>query len=142
MTETPTGAYVPLPGHRVRRTQITEGLVVDVEGKVVSFADHSLALLTDDAPEGGRRDLVTWERLPDPEPEWRPGDVAQDATGQVYVRRDPAAESGEHDRYVWWLGGVGGDWETDDRLVRPVVRLVPETPAASDDSPAQGEAGR
>lgn len=113
--------YIPQPGHRVRRTQITEGTVVKVEKDIVKFADHSMAMLNPYTGPDVREDAVIWERLPDPEPDWQGGDVAMDNNSKVYIRRFDDEEY--FDKYPWVNDG---DWVTDDELVRPVVRLVPE----------------
>ena len=97
--------YKPQAGHQVTATitgTVTEhGIFADfanVDGWTVARFD------------------VTWTRLPDPEPDWQPGDVVRDADGDLYERTsDP--------RLVW--RGVGCHWDDDD-LKRPLVRLVPE----------------
>lgn len=115
-------SYIPEPGHRVRRTQITEGTVVEVSHGVVKFADHSMAMLDSLRGNDVREDTVTWERLPDPEPDWQPGDIALAYDGQIWRRRFPNEE--RFDRAPWMSGC--GDWEREDYPVRPLVRLVPE----------------
>jgi hypothetical protein len=63
----------------------------------------------------------TWERLPDPEPEWQVGDLALDARGKVIQRFPP--DGG----WVWGPpGGKKAQWGNSIPS-RPLRRLVPES---------------
>jgi hypothetical protein len=73
----------------------------------------------------------TWERLPDPEPEWQPGEVVDDAFGNRYCRMPdgwaghPSANFGE--TYEWMRLDRSAGWGVKDAaLNRPLTRLVPE----------------
>lgn len=86
-----------------------------------------------DAPAGEFMPLATmslrlgdWERLPDPEPEWAPGDLVIDAKGYVWRRwiAAPGAVSGEP--LVWGLSTDCRPYAPDREPTRPLRRLVPE----------------
>lgn len=63
----------------------------------------------------------TWERLPDPEPEWQPGDLVLDARGEVWRRREPVDMYGV--AYVW--DSFSNEYPSPDATpVRPLRRLV------------------
>ena len=66
---------------------------------------------------------VPMERLPDPEPEWKPGDLVMDAYDRVLKRRDP--DHGRADEYPWYFVNAG-DWGTEADARRPLRRLVIE----------------
>lgn len=111
-------APTPREGERWRVT--IEGAIVEAptagtgNWAVIKVGDHCR-----------RRDLGegTWERLPDPEPEWQPGDLVIDAHGGVWRRRI----HGDDDVTAYpWIAVNSGDWETDRALPRPLRRLVPE----------------
>lgn len=66
----------PKPGERWRVT--FEGEVTHVSGRYIDIGDVG-CLATDEG---------VWERLPDPEPEWKPGDLVIDAKDDIYRRLD------------------------------------------------------
>lgn len=110
--------YQPQVGHRVRYTVSVEGTVARVSEVVVDLDNgYSYDLRSVE----GSGDVTTWERLPDPEPEWAPGDMVLDATGAFFRRRDREASRAN---VAPWESG-GGDWESEDYPKRPLTRLVP-----------------
>lgn len=96
-----TEPYTPQVGHRVRRTRVTEG--------VVTYAGRNFAGV-DGLP------VTTYERLPDSEPKWQPGDIVIDADSDVLVRTDDSESPWQHGNYKH-----GDDWAT-----RPLTRLIRE----------------
>lgn len=115
-------AYEPQVGHRVRMTRVVEGVVTrtSVTG-MVSIDEYAWIVDAD-------RQAVTFERLPDLEPTWAPGDLVIDARGDIFRRRVT------DDRYPFpWVLAFGapgsGGMIPNDYLVRPLRRLVPEDPA-------------
>ena len=76
-----SGIYTPEVGHRVKAEQVVVGEVDDVTGTWVYVVDD-----TSDLARPLRRDRFTFERLPDPEPEWQGGDVVLDAKGWSFLR--------------------------------------------------------
>lgn len=78
----------------------------------------------DGGPFGATLDIAvgTWERLPDPEPEWQPGDLVLDAIGRILeFERDATSIYGGRWRVVR-TGGV----VRSDLAPRPLRRLVAE----------------
>lgn len=114
-------APTPKPGQRwrVSHRQDQEGVVIEVIDGGVRLRDDSGTMWT-------LRERGGWfpaERLPDPEPEWQPGDLVLDADGRVLRRRDA-----DHDRageYPWYFVNAG-DWGTEADAHRPLRRLVVE----------------
>ncbi len=113
--------YTPEVGHRVEVIKRWTGVVTDVHDDV-SFlfrrdgVDRLRWVHVDDP------DNATVTRLPDPEPEWQPGDVAKDAEGRLFARSRDA-----RDGYPWIdLSARPGDdiWFSDDELARPLTPLV------------------
>lgn len=102
---------VPRPGERWRTTYVIEGTVVNVVGRRVSFADNMSADLT----STNENLTVTWERLPDPEPDWQIQDVVRDAAGVIWV-------AGLN---CWLRPGLNREYPVDHPS-RPLTRLVPE----------------
>lgn len=64
--------------------------------------------------------LVSIERMPDPEPEWHPGDVVLDARGSLYTRR----AAGQVDKPWHFVGKNITDEVRDEELLRPLTHLV------------------
>lgn len=62
------------------------------------------------------------EKLPDPEPEWQPGDVVWDARGYLYVRVGGYESAGV--TYPWLRGGKIGCGDLDSDLARPLIPLL------------------
>jgi hypothetical protein len=63
-------------------------------------------------------EVGTWERLPDPEPDWQVGDIALDADGHAWQRWPMD---------MWSVPGVmSGPRRLDSSMARPLTRLVPE----------------
>ena len=97
----------PQPGERWR---------VTIEGEVQKSSANDLITLS--SPHGENLiyiDEGTWERLPDPEPEWGVGDLVLDADGAAWRRREEG----------WWLMGAFGTY-ADAKPTRPLRRLVVE----------------
>lgn len=104
--------YTPKVGHRVRVTTVREGVVEGVDrGSVLLDGRSYVATL-----RGATR---TWERLPDPEPEWQEGDMVMDAEGRPF-RRGKSRASGQWD-WQYGCAVVPAHYP-----VRPLTRLVPE----------------
>ena len=99
----------PKPGERWRVT--IEGEITDASGVWVDLGSQCFKV-----SEGA------WERLPDPEPEWQPGNLVLDAAGDIWRRRPADAEKA--DRYPWEM--VGDGWYPESDPVRPLTRLVRE----------------
>lgn len=103
--------YVPQVGHRVRAS---------FEG-VVQFCVNGRPTL--ELPGLGWTYTVppnaTYERLPDPEPEWEVGAIVLDADGDIYRRVADVAYP--------WVDNT--EPYTDRDIVRPLIRLVPEADA-------------
>lgn len=79
-----------------------------------------------DKPDGpvvyDRSTAGTWERLPDPEPLWRRGDVVRAGDGDTYW-----CTSGAGNGQAYWMKMTANlAVITDDQVPRPLVRLVPE----------------
>ncbi len=110
--------YTPELGHRVEVTRRKKGVVARTSDTLLTFVGDDncthYADLTD--PDT----IIT--RLPDPEPDWRPGDVAKDAEGRIVVCWAPVA--------LWhWVNAEAtsarfGLIVRDDELARPLTPLV------------------
>ncbi len=59
-------------------------------------------------------------RLPDPEPEWQPGDLVIDAEKGVWERRTEPDVYGQ----IWCVPGDHENAYGEDAVVRPLRRLV------------------
>lgn len=104
----------PKPGERWRFTY--EGVVRntgpgDEGGPYVTWMDTSGL--------GQHFAHGTWERLPDPEPEWKPGDAVRNVNDRPFIYRLPDSEG------RCWVGMTGTVYP-DDEMLRPLTRLVPE----------------
>ncbi len=110
--------YKPEVGHRVRI--VRTGVVTRVcnNGSFVYRRDSDGEVRFFDLAEPGN--IIT--RLLDPEPDWRPGDVAKDAEGRIVVCWAPVA--------LWhWVNAEAtsarfGLIVRDDELARPLTPLV------------------
>lgn len=103
----------PKPGERWK---------VTLEGVVDESVDlRYLVLRTEARPITVRPDEGAWERLPDPEPNWRRGDAAVTASGTALIRTLRGGRVG-------WVDDTG-EFLTE-AFVRdhfgPLTRLVPE----------------
>lgn len=102
--------YTPQLGHRVR--VVMEGEVTHRARSFFTLGRESdVDTVTESAPH-----VVSVERLPDPEPAWRPGDVALESKG--------------HGRYVirnhdggWFAFGVLRSFE-DSEVTRPLTPIA------------------
>lgn len=103
--------YLPQAGHRVRYTEVREGVVTALNGMGYVLLNNTWYPSPRSTVRRG-----TWERLPDPEPTWQPRDAVRAADGQVYVRSImPDA----------WLEPGSYNGVLDRDVPRPLTRLVP-----------------
>ena len=103
--------YTPKVGDRVRVTSVVEGVVTE-EGPAWFDIKTATGTATIYAETTSDR---TIERLPDPEPEWQPGDVALDECCGLALIRD---DGGWRDR----IGRHLPDGEFIERCnLRPVI---------------------
>lgn len=107
--------YTPEAGHRVRVT--IEGEVYEAKPHGIRIAnEYGIFVYYNNNSSGYATGYTaTVERLPDPEPEWQPGDVVRDAGGRTFMRTDCDE----------WRDFCG-KYFLDKDLTRPVTRLVPE----------------
>lgn len=107
----------PKAGERWRIT--LEGEVLENSGDMVtmSSARGGLLIYTDEG---------TWERLPDPEPEWQPGDLVITASEAVLKRFEMRYQSGSGLELVWGYSGDRFPIFTEGSALRPLTRLIRE----------------
>lgn len=90
-----------------------------VDGVVTCVDDHGTCVIRPAGISGPGAEVPagvgTWERLPDPEPQWEPGDAVNDRFGHAHIR----AYGGT------WID-PDGDRILDSKMARPLTRLVPE----------------
>ena len=108
----------PKVGERWKVTETFEGTVASFRLGGIEFEEAPGRYWTD-AP-AALNPTRTMERVPDPEPEWKPGDLVEDARGVVYRRWYPS------DGYVWGLPGENHPHRAEDYPARPLRRLVIE----------------
>jgi hypothetical protein len=70
---------------------------------------------------GGNNHIVSIERLPDPEPEWKSGNVVVDALNVMYVRVPPYGDG----PWVWLRRGQPYSGVADTLLKRPLKKIWP-----------------
>lgn len=118
--------YEPKPGDRVR---VTFETVVDdrnAPGNTVLLGQYlGQPLYVCDRVEA---DNISIERLPDPEPEWQPGDVVRDGDGNVW--NYPAYGKGwalvfSYTGHAATTIKIGNrDGKREDEMTRPLVHLI------------------
>jgi hypothetical protein len=107
--------YKPEVGHRVRVIHTLEGVLTGVADKrYFNIREDGRTRETYMTLIGGS---VSVERLPDPEPEWQPGDVVRGDDGLIAVRR-----TGDKN-YPWFVLATE-DVLLDSELARPLTHLV------------------
>jgi hypothetical protein len=112
--------YKPEVGHRVRVIHTLEGVLTGVADKrYFNIREDGRTRETYMTLIGGS---VSVERLPDPEPEWQPGDVVIDARGDLYRRRAPQPH--DDPAWAWNRGGLIGHGVWDQTLARPLTPLI------------------
>ncbi len=110
--------YTPEVGHRVEVVTRDTGVVREVH-------DNGFLLEYDGGEQGAciyvREDEPgrTVTRLPDPEPDWQPGDVVKDANGRLFARR-----YGWTHTLQWRAIGRGELAYSDFNMARPLTPLV------------------
>ncbi len=111
--------YTPKVGHRIQVTMT--GVVTKVyEDRCFYYRRDDSAGVASYMRLDAKDAIVT--RLPDPEPDWQPGDVVKDAEGRLFARSGDA-----RDGYPWIdLSALPGDdiWFSDDELARPLTPLL------------------
>lgn len=111
----PASDYTPKPGHRVR--VVIEGVIDPAHGLIFNRSNGFISRI----PSGDFQYAVKVERLPDPEPEWQPGDVVLTAAGKVMHRVTPYGDGG----WPWCQDPVRREGGLVDRLLpRPLIPLV------------------
>ncbi len=110
--------YTPEVGHRVEIVKRWTGVVTELHdnGSFLYIRDG------DDLPSWALVPAphVTVTRLPDPEPDWQPGDVAKDAEGRVLARSSTSFAP-------WFWADAPRDHRIllkDDEVARPLTPLV------------------
>lgn len=106
--------YQPKLGDRVRVVLETE--ITWVSGNGV-FATRLNGFSKE------QEDVVSIEKLADPEPEWQRGDVVVDAIGTMVVRLGHPTNY-DDGQWTWLQDGQPGNGLRDFHLVRPLTPLV------------------
>lgn len=105
--------YIPKNGDRVR--VVLEGTVRRTNRNGWLDVGYGAATSALYEPE------VTIERLPDPEPEWQPGDVVLAADGKTYLRSN---HDWDDEPWVCSEARIASPWRAEGELPRPLTLLV------------------